>query len=181
MRRDQGQRFERGAVGNVLERGPYGEPKLPSSAVPAELFFRGGGSPEAAQQFIGAAGDRPRAVQALSDHIATQLRQTVTRTDGTIDSNRLIRFMSDHSGALNAFPELRQRIGNVAEAQAMADQAALAHSARQSEMSRSPLNNFLTKNPTDAVASIVGSSNSEAAVNQVMEQLRGNAASLAAF
>lgn len=181
LRRDQGQKFERGQVGAVLKRGPYGEPKLPESAVPAELFFRGGGSPEAAQQFIAAAGGRPRALQALQDHIATQLRQTVTGPDGTIDSARLGRFQQEYGGALEAFPELRRRVTSVADAQAAVDQATLARSARQAEMTGSPLNQFLTKNPADAVDAIIGSRNSEAAVGQVMNQLRGNSASLAAF
>ena len=48
-------------------------------------------------------------------------------------------------------------------------------------MADSPLNNFLTKNPADAVDSIMGSRNSEAAMRETMTALRGNAASLAAF
>jgi hypothetical protein len=181
LRRDQGQKFERGQVGAVLKRGPYGESRIPDSGVAPELFFRGDGSPEAAQQFIAAAGSRPRAVHTLQDHIAARLRRDVTRPDGTIEPNRLAKFQQDHAGALQAFPELRQRVASVAEAQAAVDRATLAQSARQAEMSGSPLNQFLTKNPADAVASIIGSRNSEAAVGQVVRQLRDNPASLAAF
>ena len=181
LRRDQGQKFERGAVGQVLKRGPYGEMHTPESAVPAELFFRGPGSPEAAQQFIAAAGNRPRAVQALQDHVATQLRQNVTNPDGSINPGKLLQFRVQHAGAIEAFPELQGRINNVVEAQAAVDRATLSQSARSAEMSGSPLNQFLTKNPADAVASIIGSKNSEAAIGQVVGQLRGNPASLGAF
>ena len=180
LRLQQGETFERGAVGGVLKRGQYGE-QPPASSVPADLFFRGSGSPEAARQFIAAAGGRPRALQAAQDYIATMLRQNVTQADGTIDPARLARFQSDYSGALQAFPELRSGVANVAEAQAAVDQAMLAQTARQSEMRGSPLNQFLTKNPTEAVASIIKSQNSEGAVSSVMDQLRGNPASLAAF
>jgi hypothetical protein len=181
LRRDQGQKFERGQVGAVLKRGPYGEPRLPESQVPAELFFRGDGSPEAAQQFIAAAGNRPRAVQALQDHVATQLRQNVTNPDGTINPGKLLQFRIQHAGALERFPELQGRVNNLVEAQAAVDQATLAQTARQAEMQGSPLNQFLTKNPADAVASIIGSRNSEAQVRQMMDRLRDNPASLAAF
>lgn len=181
QRRQQGETFERGAVGATLKRGQYGEHRVPTSGVPAELFFRGSGSPEAAQQFVQAAGGRPRALKALEDHIGTQLRQSVTRPDGTIDPNRLLKFISDHRGALDSFPELRTRIGSVVEAQAAVDRATLSQTARQSELSGNPLNQFLTKNPTEAVQAIIGSHNSEAAVGQVMNTLRGNTQALAAF
>jgi hypothetical protein len=181
LRRDQGQKFERGAVGNVTKRGPYGEHRAANSEVPAELFFRGGGSPEAAEQFIAAVGDRPRAVQALSDHIATQLRQRATNPDGTVNGARMLEFQMQHAGALQQFPELSQRIGNLVEAQAAVDQATLASAARQAEMRGSPLNNFLTKNPADAVASIIGSRNSQEAMRQVAESVAGNAASRGAL
>lgn len=181
LRRAQGETFERGQVGAVLKRGPYGELKTPDSGVTAELFFRGSGSPEATQQFIQAAGTRPRAVTALRDHIATRLRQTVTNPDGTIDTNRLLRFQSEYGPALQSFPELRQGITNVAEAQALVDGATLAQATRQLEVSSSPLNNFLTKNPTDAVAAIVGSKNSEAAVTEIMRQFRNTPQAVDAF
>jgi hypothetical protein len=181
LRRDQGQRFERGQVGAVLKKGPYGEPRVSDSGVASELFFRGGGSPEAAQQFIAATGGGPRAVRALQDHIATRLRETVTNADGTIDAGRLAKFQQDHAGALESFPELRNRVASVAEAQSAVDQATLARTARQTEMRGSPLNQFLTKNPADAVDSILMSRNSEAATGKVMNQLRDNPASLAAF
>jgi hypothetical protein len=181
LRRDQGQKFERGQVGAVLKKGPYGESRVPDSGVASELFFKGDGSPEAAQQFIAAVGDRPRAVQALQDHIATRLRQAATNADGSVNAGKLMQFQSQHAGALREFPELNARVANLAEAQAAVDQATLAQSARQAEMSGSPLNHFLTKNPTDAVASIIRSNNSEAAMTQAMDQLRGNPASLAAF
>ena len=180
LRRQQGDTFERGAVGATLKRGQFGE-QSPASTVPADLFFRGGGSPEAAQQFIAAAGGRPRALQAAQNYLSTMLRQNVTAADGTIDPARLARFQNDYSGALQAFPELRAGIQNVADAQAVVDQATLTQTARQAEMAGSPLNQFLTKNPTDAVATILKSQNSQAAVGRVMEQLRDNPASLAAF
>lgn len=181
LRRAQGEMFERGQVGKVLDRGPYGELKTPDSAVPAELFFRGGGSPEATQQFIQAAGDRSRAVTALRDHIATQLRQSVTNADGTIDATRLARFQQEYGAALAPFPELRQGIANVAEAQAVVDQATLAQTTRQLEVRASPLNNFLTKNPADAVDAILMSKNSEVAASEVMQQFRNTPQAVDAF
>lgn len=181
LRRAQGETFERGQVGKVLDRGPYGELKTPDSAVPAELFFRGGGSPEATQQFIQAAGNRPRAVTALRDHIATRLRQSVTNADGTIDAARLARFQQEYGSALAPFPELRQGIANVAEAQAVVDQATLAQTTRQLEVRASPLNNFLTKNPADAVDSILMSKNSEVAASEVMQQFRNTPQAVDAF
>ena len=180
LRRQQGDTFERGAVGATLKRGQFGE-QSPASTVPADLFFRGGGSPEAAQQFIAAAGGRPRALQAAQNYLSTMLRQNVMAADGTIDAARLARFQNDYSGALHAFPELRAGIQNVADAQAIVDQATLTQTARQAEMAGSPLNQFLTKNPTEAVSTILKSQNSQAAVGRIMEQLRDNPASLAAF
>ena len=165
----------------MTKRGPYGEYKAAESEVPAELFFRGGGSPEAAEQFIAAVGDRPRAVQALQDHIATQLRQRVTNADGSVNGARLLEFQVQNAGALRQFPELSQRIGNVADAQAAVDQATLAQTARQSEMRGSALNHFLTKNPADAVGSIIGSRNSQEAMREVVDSLRGNSAQTGAL
>lgn len=181
LRREQGQTFERGAVGATTKRGPYGEYKVAESGVPAELFFRGGGSPEAAQQFIRAAGGRPRALKAAQDYLATTLRQNVTRPDGSIDPASLARFQQEYSGTLSQFPELRGRIADLGGAQGVVDQATLAQSARQTEMAGSPLNQFLTKNPTDAVNAILMSKNSEGAAQRIIEQLRGNSASLSAF
>lgn len=181
LRAEQGATFERGQVGQVLKTGPYGEPRIPDSGVPAELFFRSGGSPEAAQQFIQAAGGRPAAVAAMRQYIAGRMREAITSADGTVDPARLQAFQRDYGGALLSFPELQSQLGGIAQAQSAVDAATLAETAARDQMRGSPLNNFATKNPSDAVAAIVNSADSERQVTIALQQLSQTQGGVEAF
>ncbi len=173
LRSQQGQTFERGAVGQVTKTKAYGEQAVPNSGVAGEFLFAGSGSPEAAQQFIAAVGNRPAAVQALQNYAATSLRQYATDADGVINPTRLARWITDHRGALNQFPELARRIGNAANAQAIVDSLSGRQARTIDEVRRSALGYFLGDiNPEAAIEKIMNSQSSQSQFGLLLRAVR---------
>lgn len=165
----QGDTFERGSVGNVTRTKPYGEPAVPDSGVAAEFLFKGSGSPEAVQQFMAAVGTRPAAVSALQNYAATQLREFATNPDGTINPQRLTRWVQDHRPVLEQFPELNTRIGSAMRAQGLVDSLTGRQTRAIDDVQKSALGYFLgDTNPDAAVAKILNSSSSHADMDRLL-------------
>lgn len=165
----QGETFERGAVGNVTRTKAYGEQAVPDSGVAAEFLFKGTGSPEAVQQFMAAVGNRPQAVQALQGYAATAIRNYATNQDGTINPAKLQRWVQDHQPILEQFPELAGRVNTAMRAQGLVDNLAGRQARATDQVEKSALGYFLgDMNPDAAVARIMNSPSSEADLSRVL-------------
>lgn len=168
-RTTQGETFERGAVGNVTKTKAFGEPAVPDSGVAGEFLFRGSGSPEAIQQFMAAAGNRPEAVQALQSYAATAIRQYATDADGVINPARLQQWIQDHQPILQQFPELANRVNTAMRAQGLVDNLAGRQARAITDVQRSALGYFLgDMNPDAAVAKILNSQSSQADLDRLV-------------
>jgi hypothetical protein len=112
VRREQGERFDRGPVRDVLAS-RMGGPVVPDSGVASRLFRPGAGGPEGVRQVLAAAADRPAVVHALEGYAATSLRDFAARADGTLDPAKWRTWMDRHRETLAKLPELRNRMRSV--------------------------------------------------------------------
>ena len=76
---------------------------------------------KAAPRLIRRAGCRAVAVDAVAEYAARDLR-AVAGSGAEFNAAKFHRWLADHAEALAAFPELRERFGNVARAQEQLDQ-----------------------------------------------------------
>lgn len=114
-RREQGQKFESGAMGRVISRGEGGA-RTGDSAVVAQFFHGGDGAASDVQQFISALGDSARAVKALTGYAAQSLRDYATGADGSINAARARAWIGRHRAALRQLPEVAEKFATVEKA-----------------------------------------------------------------
>jgi hypothetical protein len=98
-------------------QGPY---NLPEAAVPAKIFAKGPGGFDTVHRYLNAVGNNPEARAQLADYAISSMRQAAIRPDGTINPSQFATWRRSYSDALRAFPELDQRLSNVARASELA-------------------------------------------------------------
>jgi hypothetical protein len=179
-RREQGERFDRGPVRDVLAT-RMGGPLVPDSGIPARLFRPGGGGPEAVRQVLTAAADRPAAVQALEAHAATSLRDFAARADGTLDPAKWRTWMDRHRETLGELPGLRDRMRSVGEAAATVDRVAGLRKASMADIEKGVARYFLGSDPERAVQQALGSRDVAEGIRDLRRMLHENPAGLTAL
>ncbi|MDL2285705.1 hypothetical protein LJB93_03065 [Desulfovibrio sp. OttesenSCG-928-F07] len=113
LRIAQGQNFESGANRILSKKGnTAGGQGIEASAIPGNYFKPGKGGYEAAQDFLRSAGQRPEARATLQDYALAEFRDVLTK-NGRLNTNGAQEWVKKHSGALLAFPELRQKIDGI--------------------------------------------------------------------
>lgn len=176
LRTEQGTRFEQGPSRLVGSTGSDGAERFGDSQVASAYFNSGSGGVEDARKFLETfGGDRSRAYDALRNYAATSLRDYAAREDGTINPTRWARWTSQHRDALRQFPELEADIGNAQRAQATLDRLIGRQARTLDQMERGAAGFFLKQNPDDAVASIIGSKNSERLMADLYNTVKGDA------
>jgi hypothetical protein len=164
---EMGDRFESGASAQVGKRVGVGRYQLADDEVPGAYFNATRGSATDAQNFIAALGGRDKAVQAAQDYLATQLRQGVLNTDGTINSNALASFVAKYRHALDQFPELKARVSSLQGAQHIVDQMGDRVTQLQETINKSALRIFVGQDPESAIRSVLGSNKGEELMKQM--------------
>jgi hypothetical protein len=183
MRQEQGQRFEQGAVGEVLrERG--GAYAVDASKVPGRLFRPQ--APEALAGFVNAVGDNPQAVGALRDYaVSDMLQHAYDPVSGTVnpkalqawaDARRLtVQAQPEwNTQGLAAFQQVVDDVGNLARARRLAMERADQLKAGTKAFEDSAAGLFTASNPKAAVAEIVGSKDSLRLMEQLFDEVQGN-------
>lgn len=172
--------YERGAVGDVLQQGGFrstdGPYLRPDETVAARFFNASKTSRTDVQQFLAAAGDREKAVQALKEYAASDLKRAATGADGIIDPAKWRKWMDQHVAALRPFPELMAKMNSVGRAQELvnvvgrqADDAARAFEA-------SPAGKLVgDRDPDRAFAQIIQGGNVTAGLRQLVRMTKGDA------
>jgi hypothetical protein len=165
-RREQGERFDRGPVRDVLAT-RMGGPLVPDSGVAARVFRPGAGGLEAVRQVLTAAGDRPAAVHALEAHAATSLRDFASRADGTLDPAKWQAWMSRHEGALRELPELSKRLRSVGDAAATVERVAGLQKASVADVEKGVARYFLGRDPEKAVQAALGAGDAAKGIGEL--------------
>lgn len=103
-----------------------------NSAIPSQFFKPGPQGFESVQRLRNIVGD-DRAMPILEDYAASTLRKSAMTPEGLIDPDKFVRWQAQHSDALRAFPELKNRLSDAAQASSVvSDMTALRRSALQS-------------------------------------------------
>lgn len=106
-------RFETAPVFRVRQRDNRGFYRTPDERV-AEAFFSPGAT-SAADNFNAVFRDNPEARAALEGVALDSLADHAVR-DGTLNASRMQDWLRKHDSVLEKFPELRQRVAGIAEA-----------------------------------------------------------------
>lgn len=157
LRREMGQRFQQGAVGRVGAQGNYGEYNLTPAELPGLFFNSTKGSADDAQQFIAAFPDRGAAVDALRGYAVMDLRRAAVDADGTVNPARLQSWLSKNAAALNQFPELRNDLMALKNAQVTVDRLYGSQTRTLAEVQKGALGSFVA-NPEQAVSRLMSRS-----------------------
>lgn len=144
--------FTRGPVGQVLrpdqERGSF---RMSASNVASKLFD----SPERLDAFVKAAGDSPDLLKSMEDYAAFSMQGAAVR-DGVISQPRLAKWATDHSYALEQFPDLAAKFGNVRSAQASLDAAIQNQKAALREFQTDAVTKLLDgRRPEEVVGGLI--------------------------
>ena len=115
--------FDDTPAGAVVARGPYGAPeKLPDSRVVSQFLNGRATEPEAVRNFEAATGGHQEAIDALHDAALFDLKRTAVNDAGQLNKAAFARWTKNHDGILSVYPELRQRVGDLSDAQSQLDQ-----------------------------------------------------------
>lgn len=103
-----------------------------NSAIPSQFFKPGAQGFESVQRLRNVIGDQ-KALPILEDYAASTLRKSAMTPEGMIDPDKFVRWQAQHADALRAFPELKNRLSDAAQAATVvSDVTALRRSALQS-------------------------------------------------
>lgn len=178
--RERAQTFGQGPVGQTLKsQGMQGQYRMPDAAVAGTIFRAGPQGFETVQAFRHAADD-PTALATLSDYVASRLRATASRPNGTLDPTKTTNWLRAHAEAMRAFPELQARFTDAASAtRAIEDVAALRKDALEQYQSGALGKLVGATNDSDVtkiVGGIFGQGNSAQAMRQVAIEANQNPA-----
>ncbi|CAO3358567.1 hypothetical protein [Azospirillum palustre] len=172
--------YERGAVGDVLQQGGFrstdGPYLRPDETVAARFFNAGRTSRTDVQQFLAAAGDREKAVQALREYAAGDLKRTATGQDGAIDPTKWRKWMDQRVAALRPFPELMRQMDSVGKAQSLVNTIGRQGEDAARAFEVSPAGKLVgDRDPDRAFAQILQGGNVTAGLRQLVRMAKGDA------
>jgi hypothetical protein len=180
LRRDQGETFERGAVGRVLNKDTLSNYTAPESAVPQMIWKPGPGGVEAVQQFLRGVGDGPTAVEALTRYAAQSLRDAATNpATGQLVPAKIARWLRDHREVLAEFPDLRDRMSNLRSATAQLDWVLGFNQATRRELENGVARAFLQREPVAAVREVFSSTSQERGMRALLDMVGNDPAARA--
>ncbi len=169
---------EKGAIYNssttpaksILAKQPFGEYKLPDSAV-SEAFWRRGsktqgfkGQKEAIDNFKAIAGSTEQALEPLYQMASNSFRRYVLRENKVtgkveVDSVAAKRWLDDHAEALNQLPELKDQLSNVQKRQQFLDERFGELKRTTAESDLAALEYFTGADPHKAIATLISGKN----------------------
>lgn len=182
-RHDQANRFERPGtgIGDILKPREGGGYRLDDSAVPQRILQRDTGKLSDFQAVMREGGNDPRMRQALEDELMSDIR----RRRLADRPEALTRYLDEYREVFRVFPELRQRVTNMAGARNAADAAGATAAATRRDLttpSRSPVAAYLkhgNEATSKAMQSLISGDRSAEAARQLVDQAGGDADALA--
>ena len=139
------QKFRQGPVGRVLRKGKLGEDAVPRSATIGEFFRSGKGSRESVDSLTRALGSN--ATPAVEDFVADEIFAKTVGTNGRVDPQRLQRWMTQNRQPLAAFPSVRQKLGNVANAERLVAERVGLRARSAADVEKGALGLVLNRDP----------------------------------
>ena len=100
-------------------------------------------SPEGVQAFLAAGDDRG----TLGSALVADLRHSATNPDGSLNPTKFASWQIRRDAALRSFPELRQTLGDAAQAQSAVDTVAAQARQQTLEFQRGTARHFLNAEP----------------------------------
>lgn len=172
--KDYASTYQEGPVGQVLKKRGY-EHAVPDSDVVRRFFPKGAKNAEsAAMAFRKAANGDPTAWQALEDGVLRDMMDIVAPT-GIVEPKKFAAWYRNYHGALQQYPELRKRVGNVQRAQKALDDFWSKSSELRKQTETNVLKDFLGSDVDRSMGRILDSKNPVNEVNNLLKLVGGNA------
>lgn len=165
--------YNEGPVGDVLKKRGY-EHSVKDADVMQRFFPKGTkDAGRAAASFRKAANGDPQAWQALEDGVIRDMIETVAPT-GKVEPKKFAAWYAKHRGAMQQYPELQKKIGNVQRAQNALDDFWTRSSELRQQTETSVLKEFLKADPDRAIGRILDSRNPVAEVDNLLQLVGDN-------
>lgn len=172
FKQDYAEIFRQGSVGEILRPGTQtGGARIPLSKIPTRVWNTSNLS--AADDFIKAVG-KEDAGGLIGDYAAYDLLKSATDEAGVIIPGRLKNWQNRHSDLLEKFG-LYDKFNGVFGAQQAADEAA----ANLAKFEKSAAKRALETDPDQAIKNALSGKNKRIAMNELLEQVRGDKAAKA--
>lgn len=175
-RKTQGVIYESSATPTkqVLSKQPYGEFKVPESAVPSKYFRPGEkGTREGIKNYKRAIGDSDQALEPLYRYATDSFRDYVVK-DGKVDSKKAGKWLERHANALEELPDLRRQLSNVDEAQRFLNEKYGDLQRSQVEVEKGALKQFLQVDPDKAISSMLSGKDMVKRTISTVQYLKAN-------
>lgn len=157
-RKKQGVLYESSATPAkaVLAKQPYGEFKLPESAIPEQYIKQGSsGAKERIQNYKDTYGATDQALDPLYRYATGLFRDAAVKADGTIDSGAANSWLRRHSATLDELPLLKRQLSNVHEAQQFLNEKYGDLKRTQKEVENGALKSLLGVDPEKAIPAML--------------------------
>lgn len=156
-RKEIGEKYESSATPAkaVLAKQPYGEFKLPESAVPSK-YWRSGkrGTKEAIRNYKETVGNTSQALEPLYRYAVDSFRDYVV-VNGKVDIKKFNKWKNDFAPSLEELPELRQQLSSVENSQRLLNERFGNLQRTQKEVEKGAVNHFLQADVTQAVPAML--------------------------
>lgn len=167
LRTEMAERYEQGPVSSVVQRGSSaGGHLLSDSEVPAAFFHKNASAPDDIRQFEDVMGGHPNAMASLREYAIGHLQATADRAGG-MTPQLLHKWMADHAAALRPFPELRQQLQGIRDAQDLAAAAGQGMREDLEKFQQTAARHFLSPNPNAPVDPAVAINNALKTTNRM--------------
>ncbi|MGI9484845.1 MAG: hypothetical protein ACR2RF_02980, partial [Geminicoccaceae bacterium] len=170
--REGSEKFRRGPVGRVLRKSKLGEDAVPRSATIGEFFRAGKGSRESVDSLTRALG--ANATPAVEDFVADEIFAKTVGTNGRVDPQRLQRWMTQNRQPLAAFPSIRQKLGNVANAERLVTERIGLRARSAADVDKGALGLVLNRDPETVTKSLLSSGDATTRVRELGKLVKGN-------
>ncbi len=165
-------------IGKVLATNSGGDYRMPSEGVIKSVLPGGDKSRQVALTVRAIAKDRPAVLDGFGQAVALNLRKTAVKDGVNVDPSALAKWQENHAGMLKVFPEIAQRVKNIAGAQSMVDVASAARETAMEKYNHTAIAGLLNGDaPEVAMQKLLSGSPQYA--RQFVSHIQGNAPALA--
>lgn len=177
--RDLNERFTRGTAAEVTAVDARGRVKVENSELPGKFFKSGAdGTPEALADFERAIGGSAKARAALRSYALDDAARAAMK-DGKVDAGALEKWIAKHKDALDAYPDIRRDLGNVASAQRELERAQRRTTLLKDAVNdpkKSTVAKYLDRETArDSIDAILTAKNPRREMTNLVNSLKGNA------
>lgn len=182
-RTKHGETFESGPVGQALERGERaGTFNTTDALVTQKFFHQGKNAPDDIAAYMDAAKDKGAALQHLQDGAVAELRDPrhgAINPDGTINQAKYQAWVKRNSKAINALPELKDKLSTAASAQDALNETMGRNKAALDDFNNTKAAQFIKGDPIDAVGGAFRAKNAPQELSKLADQVKPDAAATA--